>query len=103
MSRGHPESPPPTARRLTAARPEAALGFDSRTALTRIRVPVLLINSDRDRQFPKDLIEETASPIPDCTLVWMYGKGHDDVCRSPRLGQITLDYINRRSVPTGTS
>ena len=86
-----------------AVEADAALGFDARAALTRIRVPVLLINGDRDRYFPKDLVEETARLIPDCTLVWLHGKGHDDVCRSPRLGQITLDYINRRSARTSTA
>jgi pimeloyl-ACP methyl ester carboxylesterase len=63
----------------------------------------VLINGDRDRYFPKDLIEETARLIPDCTLVWLHGKGHDDVCRSPRLGQITLDYIHRPSARTGAA
>jgi pimeloyl-ACP methyl ester carboxylesterase len=86
-----------------AVEADAALAFDSRAALTRVRVPVLLINGDRDRYFPKDLIEETASLIPDCTLVWLHGKGHDEVCRGLRLAQMTLDYTNRPSAGTGAA
>jgi pimeloyl-ACP methyl ester carboxylesterase len=63
-------------------------------------VPVLLVNGDRDRYFPKDLVEQTAQLIPDCTLVWYPGKGHDDVCRNPRLGTVILDYISQRSART---
>lgn len=81
---------------------DAALRFDSREALPRIRVPVLLVNGDRDRYVPKDLIEETAELIPDCTVVRYPGKGHDDVCRNPRLGPVILDYISQRSALTGT-
>lgn len=69
---------------------DAALRFDSREALPRIRVPVLLVNGDRDRYSPKELVEQTAQLIPDCTLVWYPGKGHDDVCRNSRLGSVIL-------------
>jgi pimeloyl-ACP methyl ester carboxylesterase len=54
----------------------ADLGYDSRPVLPRIRVPVLLICGDRDRFFSRDVVEETAALIPDCTLVWKAGKGH---------------------------
>jgi hypothetical protein len=57
-----------------AVEADAALGFDSREALPRIRVPVLLVNGDRDRYFSRDLIEETAELIPDRTVVWYPGK-----------------------------
>lgn len=73
----------------------AALQFNSRDVLPRVSVPVLLINGDRDRYFPKDLIEQTARLIPECTVVWYHGKGHDDVCRSPRLGPVILDYLSQ--------
>ncbi len=78
---------------------DAVIRFDSREALSRVRVPVLLINGDRDRNYPKELVEETAHLIPDCTLVWYPGKGHDATCASPRLGPTVLDYIRQRSAP----
>jgi pimeloyl-ACP methyl ester carboxylesterase len=64
---------------------------------------VLLINGDRDRNYPKELVEETAQLIPDCTLVWYPGKGHDTTCGSRRLGPVVLDYISKRSAPASAS
>lgn len=81
---------------------DAAIRFDSRQALPRIRVPVLLINGDRDRHAPRHLVERTAQLIPDCTLVWYRRKGHDATCGSRRLGPVILDYISRRSARTST-
>ena len=82
---------------------DAVIQFNARQALPRIRVPVLLINGDRDRNYPKELVEETAQLIPTCTLVWYPGKGHDATCANPRLGPVILDYISQRSAPASTS
>jgi len=82
---------------------DAAIRFDSREALPRIPVPVLLVNGDRDRHSPKDLVEQTAQLIPDCTLVWYPGQGHDATCANPRLGPVVLDYISQRSAGASTS
>ena len=82
---------------------DAAMRFDSREALPRIRVPVLLINGDRDQHNPKDMVERTAQLIPDCTLVWYPRKGHDATCADPRLGPVILDCISHRSAGISTS
>ncbi len=82
---------------------DAVIRFNAREALPRIRAPVLLINGDRDRSYPKELVEETAQLIPDCTLVWCPGKGHDATCDSRRLGPVILDYISKRSAPANAS
>ena len=82
---------------------DAAMQFDSRETLPHIRVPVLLINGDRDRHSPRDMVEPTAQLIPDCTLVWYPGKGHDATCASTRLGPVILDYINQRSAHSDAS
>jgi pimeloyl-ACP methyl ester carboxylesterase len=50
--------------------------FDSRSALKEITAPVLMICGDRDMFFSKQVVEETAALIPDCTLVWYRGRGH---------------------------
>ena len=71
--------------------------------MPRIRVPVLLINGDRDHNHPNDMVEQTAHLIPDSTLVWYPGKGHDATCASPRLGPTVLDYISQRSAPAHAS
>ena len=41
-----------------------------------IEKPVLLICGDRDRFFPREVVEETVRLIPDCTLVLYEGQGH---------------------------
>lgn len=47
---------------------EAELACDARDVLPLIPVPVLLVGGDRDPYFPKEVYEETARLIPDCTL-----------------------------------
>jgi pimeloyl-ACP methyl ester carboxylesterase len=81
----------------------AALRFNARDALPRISVPVLLISGDRDRYFPEDLVQETAQLIPECTVVWYRGKGHDDTCRSPQLGPAILNYLSQHPKRTPQS
>lgn len=63
----------------------AEAAFDARPVLPRIPLPVLLIAGDRDLAFPKEVIEETARLIPDCTLVWYEGVGHVRAAMSSRL------------------
>lgn len=77
---------------LVEGRAEAA--FDSRDALPRISVPVLLIAGDRDLAFPKEVIEETARLVPECTLVWYEGLGHVRAVRSSRLPHDIVAFVN---------
>lgn len=55
---------------------QAEVAFDSRSVLPDITAPVLLIVGDRDRAFPRAVVEETARLIPDCTVVWRRRRGH---------------------------
>jgi pimeloyl-ACP methyl ester carboxylesterase len=55
---------------------EAEIAFDSRPVLPGIEVPVIVMCGDRDRFFPRDVVEETARLIPGATLVWYPGQGH---------------------------
>ena len=77
---------------LIEGRAEAA--FDSRAVLPRITVPVLLIAGDRDLAFPKEVIEETARLVPDCTLVWYEGVGHVRAATSSRLPHDIVAFAN---------
>lgn len=63
----------------------AQAGFDSRSVLPRIRVPVLLIAGDRDLYFPVEVVAETDRLIPECTLSIYRGKGHVGVVGDRRL------------------
>jgi pimeloyl-ACP methyl ester carboxylesterase len=55
---------------------EAERVFDSRDALPRIGVPVLLISAQEDLFFTPEIVEETAGLIPGCRVIQYPGKGH---------------------------
>lgn len=73
---------------------EAGIAFDSRAVLPGITMPVLLIAGDRDRFFPRAVIEETAALIPTCTLICHEGQGHMDVANDPRAAREILDFAS---------
>ena len=72
---------------------DAERSFDTREALPRITVPVLLIGGDRDAYFPEPLMRETASLIPDCTLRLYEGKGHLGAAVDERTAKDVLAFI----------
>ena len=55
---------------------EALSAFDGREILPTISVPVLLVCGDRDKFVPKEVYEQTAELIPDCTFRLYEGKDH---------------------------
>ena len=55
---------------------EALSAFDGREILPTISVPVLLVCGDRDKFVPKEVYEQTAELIPDCTFRPYEGKDH---------------------------
>ena len=71
---------------------ESELSYDSRAALPRIEVPVLLICGDRDQFFTPAVVRETAELIPDCRLVWYPGKGHVRAATSSRVTRDVLAF-----------
>ena len=79
---------------------EAEVACDARDALPRISVPVLLACGDRDVYFPKDVIEETARLIPDCTLRMYEGQGHVRVAGGERVAADVLDFVRRDPAAT---
>jgi pimeloyl-ACP methyl ester carboxylesterase len=72
---------------------QAQLTFDSRAVLPSITVPVLLIASDRDPYCPKDVVQQTADLIPDCTLVWYPGSGHLAAVSSRQIPRDVLAFL----------
>lgn len=73
----------------------AEISFDARPVLARTEKPVLLISGDRDRFFPREVVEETARLIPDCTLVLYEGQGHARVASSRRVAPDVLAHVDR--------
>ena len=70
--------------------------FDAREILPDIRVPVLLVGGDRDRFTPREVYEETARLIPDCTLRIYEGKDHLRVTSDKRFARDVLDFVRQR-------
>ena len=75
---------------------EATNAFDGRGILPEISVPVLLVCGDRDRWFAKEVYEETARLIPDCTLKLYPGKDHLGAMSASRFPQDVLDFVRQR-------
>jgi pimeloyl-ACP methyl ester carboxylesterase len=79
---------------LVEAQAEAA--FDARGVLTRIQSPVLILCGDEDQFFSRDIVEETASLIPDCTVVWYEGMGHMRAAMSGRIPTDVLTWVSTK-------
>jgi pimeloyl-ACP methyl ester carboxylesterase len=77
---------------------EAELACDAREILPSIPVPVLLVCGDRDPYFPKEVCEETARLIPDCTLRLQEGKGHEMALSGAWFARDVLDFVRQRPV-----
>jgi pimeloyl-ACP methyl ester carboxylesterase len=75
---------------------EAELACDAREVLPDIPVPVLLVCGDQDLYYSKEVYEETARLIPDCTLRMYEGVGHMGVVSDKRFPQDVLDFVRRR-------
>lgn len=75
---------------------ESELTFDAREALPDIRMPVVLVSGERDRFFPRDIVEETVRLIPDCTLIPYEGKGHLQVASDRRVARDVVDFVSKR-------
>lgn len=75
---------------------EAELACDARDVLSDIAVPVLMLCGDRDEGFSKEVYEETARLIPDCTLRMYEGLGHMGVGRDGRFTRDILDFVRQR-------
>lgn len=77
---------------------EAELACDARDVLSDISVPVLLVCGDRDEGFSKQVYEETARLITNCTLRMYEGLGHMAVGRDKRFAPDVLDFVRQPAV-----
>ncbi|KUM32927.1 alpha/beta fold hydrolase [Arthrobacter sp. EPSL27] len=74
---------------------QGEMTFNSREVLPLIRRPVLLICGGSDQFFLRDVAQETAGLIPDCTLIWYEGKGHLRAASSGSVARDVLEYAGR--------
>jgi pimeloyl-ACP methyl ester carboxylesterase len=72
---------------------EAEAASDAREVLPDITIPVLLVGGDQDPYFPKEMFQDTAGLIPDCTLRLYEGKGHEGLLSEKRFVQDVLAFI----------
>jgi pimeloyl-ACP methyl ester carboxylesterase len=82
---------------------EAEVACDARDVLPDITVPVLLVCGDEDVYFPKEVYEETARLIPDCTLRMYEGVGHVGAVMDKRFPRDVLDFVRQRPAPTSAA
>lgn len=75
---------------------EAEVACDARAVLPEIRVPVLLVCGDQDMYFPREVYEETARLIPDCTLRMYEGIGHVGAVTDKRFPRDVLAFVRER-------
>ena len=73
-----------------------AEAFDAREILPEIRVPVLLIGGDQGPFLSREILEETARLIPDCTLQLHEGKGDMGAVSTMQLPRDILVWIEER-------
>ena len=76
---------------------EAVNAFDGRDILPEISVPVLMVCGDRDRWFAKEVYQETARLIPDCTPKLYPGKDHIGAIFNKRLPQDVLHFVRQHT------
>lgn len=72
---------------------EAVKAFDGREILPSIRVPVLLVCGEKDRWATREVYEQTAGLIPECTLKMYEGKDHLGAMFDKRLPRDVLDFV----------
>ena len=75
---------------------EAEVAYDARDVLPAIAVPVLLVCGDEDLYFPKEVYEETARLVPDCTLRMYEGSGHVGAIRDRRFPRDVLEFVRQQ-------
>ncbi|MCU0278666.1 MAG: alpha/beta hydrolase [Candidatus Nanopelagicales bacterium] len=71
---------------------EAERAFDSRDALPKIDVPVLVISAQEDLFFTPEIVSETAALIPGCKVIQYPGKGHLRAGMSTQLARDVLEF-----------
>ena len=71
---------------------EAVAAFDGRQILPKIQVPVLLIGCDQDLEITREIFEETAELISDCTLLIYEGMNGFQAVNDKRLPMDVLHW-----------
>jgi pimeloyl-ACP methyl ester carboxylesterase len=88
----------PSFRSDTLVEAEAEAACNTREILPDISIPALLIGAAEDQFFTRDVVEETARLIPDCTFRLYEGKDHLAGVSDERLPQDVFDFFARRDV-----
>ena len=88
----------PSFRSDTLVEAEAEVACNAREILPDIPIPVLLIGAAEDQFFTREVVEETARLIPDCTFRLYEGKDHLAGVSGERLPQDVFDFFARRDV-----
>ena len=76
---------------------QAIVGFDRRELLADLRLPVLCLAGEHDRNAPAAMMQQMASRIAGCEFVCLPGTGHLANMESPALfNSALIDFLQRR-------
>jgi pimeloyl-ACP methyl ester carboxylesterase len=75
----------------------AEMDLDARPVLHQITAPVLIIAGDQDTFVTREIVEESARLIPDCTVVRYEGRSHGGTASDKRVPGDILAFVNRDS------
>jgi 3-oxoadipate enol-lactonase len=79
---------------------QCLVGFDERGYLAHIRVPVLFLAGEHDRNAPPQMMERMASRIPGARYVCLRGVGHLPNLEAPASFDVAvLDFLRHASAP----
>ena len=83
---------------LMLAELEAWLRADARPLLGRISSPALIVGGAKDTVFPPEIVEATASGMPDATVVIVPDVAHDVTARM--LSNVVAPFLTTSASPT---
>ena len=74
---------------------EAEMAYDARPILPQVTAPVLIVAGSGDILLPREVIEETARGLRDCTVIWHDGENHVRTIKGKRTAVEVLEFLGR--------
>jgi len=74
---------------------EAEMAYDARPILPQVTAPVLIVAGSGDILLPREVIEETARGLRDCTVIWHDGDNHVRTIKGKRAVGEVLEFLRQ--------
>lgn len=76
---------------------EAEMAYDARPILAQVTAPVLIVAGTGDFLLPREVIEETARGLRDCTVIWHDGANHVRTIKGTRTAGEVLAFLDEHT------